>query len=557
MYFNPLIIHNDGKIFLVKNIDNHYKVAQVLTDFADMVKLPEGVSTFELSPYALWSAAAKGYKSEDILSFLKDNSCNVLDRALESRIIETVRQYKSLELFQSRDYLMLQAVRPEIIEKVLRDKKIKGKMINRPNECTLLFDISEKVTLKKQLFKLELFAIDTTNERGKKLDIKFLKTTRSGIDFKFRDYQLQAVNSFLNNKDKTGGGGVIIMPPRSGKTFVGLKVIEKLKKNTLIITENDDSAASWKNELLDKTDLSEGSISFYNNDQKNLEPITITTYRYLTSEEQRIDYLDKQEWGLVIYDDAHKLPAPKYQRTSDISSKYKLALAATLARSDKKGSFLYALIGPKWYEILPQTLRQEGYLSNIECREVKVPLSEKDKENYKYFKVYSNDNGVLRQIAAKNDKKTDVFAHLIRPQKRTAIASYYKDIAKQIGDNYHLNYITGEIEPNIRKEIVKRFNNGDIDCLIHTQVGEQVNLRNLDVMISISYHGGSAREEYLRLGKLMEVDKRDKDGWFFSIISTRTIEESDYKNRRKSLINYGYRFKILDSRDLTKGGLNF
>ncbi|MCF8012532.1 MAG: DEAD/DEAH box helicase [Clostridiales bacterium] len=558
MYYKPLIVHKNGKIFLIQDFDNDGHLAQKLTDFADMIKIPEGVSTFELSPYALWSAAAKGYEVENIISFLRNNSCNVLDKSLEIRINKNMMQYRSLKLFHSGKYLALQAVRSEIIEEILKkDKKLKEIVIQRANDCTLLFDTSRKIELKKQLFKREFFAIDATNKMGRALDINFLKVTRSGVDFKLRDYQIQAAREFLENKDKAGGGGVVIMPPKSGKTFVGLKVIGSLKTNTLIISEDSSSASSWKEEILDKTDLAEESILIYNSDRQAPEPITITTYRNLATNSEAFRYLSQQEWGLIIYDDAHKLPATTYRETADIPSKYKLALAATLDRSDNQGVLVFALIGPKWFEILPQTLRRQGYLSNVECREIKVPLSEKAEEEYLYLEKNSNDNKALLKVAAKNDKKKEALVHLIRPHKRTVIASFFTDLAEQIGQDYQIDFITGQINPSIRLEKVEKFNKEEINCLIHTLVGEQLNLQNIDVIVSISYQEGSEREEYLRLGKLMEVNKKDYDGWFFSIISAGTVEEYYYKRRRKSLINYGYRFKILELKDLEEGGLSF
>lgn len=557
MYDKPLIVHKDGKIFLIQYFDKDGHLAQKLTDFSDMIKIPEEVSTFKLSPYALWSAAAKGYNAEEILSFIKSNSCNVLDKSLETRILKNIMEYRSLKLFWVKEYLALETIRPEIIEEILKDKVIIKKMVNRVNACMLLFNKSDKIDVKKRLFEKAFYFIDETNVRGRDIDINFLKITRSGLEFKFREYQLQAASAFLDNKDKAGGGGVVIMPPRSGKTCVGLKVIESLKTNTLIITENDSCAANWKQELLDKTDLGEESILLYNSNHQETQPITITKYSYLTVNEDAFKYLAQQKWGLIIYDDAHKLPASKYIETADISSRYKLALAATLARSDKQGSLVYALIGPKWYEILPQTLRRQGYLSNIECREVKVPLSEKAKEKYIYLKLNTRNNKALRRVAAENDKKKEALAHLIKPQKRTAIASYFIDMAEEIGQEYQINYVNGKIDQSIRMKTIERFNEEEISCLIYTSVGEQPNLQNLDVLISISYHGGSAREEYLRLGKLMEVNKKDNRGWYFSIISTGTIEEKDYKKRRKSLINYGYRFRILELKDLEEGGINF
>lgn len=554
MYQKPLVVHKDGTIFLIQDLDKDGQLAQKLTDFADMIKIPEGVSTFEMSPYALWSAAAKGYEVDEIITFLRKHSCNELDKCLESRIKRNMMQYMSLKMFWAGEFLALQSIRSEIIEKILTDKKVKELVLKRPNDRMLLFSRSVKIELKKQLFKLEFYAIDATNVMGKELDIRFLKKTRSGSEFCLREYQLHAATEFLNNKEKAGGGGVIIMPPGSGKTSVGLKIIESLKTNTMIIAENESSAESWKRELLDKTDLAEESILLYKSNHQGLKPITITTYPTAAGI-QEIEDLAQHKWGLIIYDDAHRLPATKYIKTVDLSSKYKLALAATLYRSDNKGTLIYALIGPKWYNILPQTLRTQRYLGNIKCREIKVPLSEKAKENYMYS-VNSNKNKDLRKIAAENDKKQDVLTHLIKPQKRTAIASHYKGMAKQIGHDYQMNHITSEVNQNTRMELVEKFNLGKISSLIITKVGEQFKLQGLDVLISVSYNGKSSREEYLRLGKLMEVNKKNNEGWFFSVTSRGTVEEDDYKKRRRSLINYGYRFKIFELKDLEIGGVD-
>ncbi|QNO13517.1 helicase-associated domain-containing protein [Alkalicella caledoniensis] len=556
MYSKPLIVHIDGTIFLNNSMDPDGRLAQTLTEFTDLIKMPEGVYTFKLTSFSLWSAAAKGYVAAEVISFLKSYSHNKLGLYLEEKINYVMNQYRRLRLCESENYLALIAKDEKIIKDILSDKSISKLLVSKGIHNTLYFKMSDKIELKQLLFKIELYAIDETNKVGRSLDINFLRTTRSGKEFTLRDYQLEAAESYLDNNASVGGGGVVIMPPRSGKTCVGLKIVESLNMTTLIITENEVSSEKWKQEIVDKMDLSENSIELYKKEPHKVAPITITDYAYITSDRKAFDLLNSYEWGLVIFDDVHRLPAKTYIETANFESKHKLALAATLERSDNQGNMVYAVVGPKWYELLPQTLRTLGYLKSIECVEVKVPLSEKDKELYLYSEKNNLGNYKLREIAAFNAMKKEALNVLINPHKRTLIASFYKDLAKKISDEYNINYIGDESDLTTRLQVVEKFNKDEINSLIYTLLGVQFEFTNIDTLISVSYRQASTNEEYLRLGKLMEIDKCSEVAKFISIISTDTVEESDYRLRRKSLINYGFRFSIFDLADLQKGGVD-
>jgi len=543
----PLVVHNDRSIYLLEWMDQTGSIAQELTEFADFIKAPEEVHTYKLSPYALWSAAAKGLKIQEIFSTLERYSCNTIEATLKAQISKNVTDFGTLELLKKDGLLELKAKNKDIVDTVCATKQINPNIIDRPGELTLRFNLNYRIELKRELYKKDLFVIDHANLIGEPFDINIRKMTRSGEQLNFRDYQIKAAQEYLRNKNSAGGGGSIIMPPFSGKSLVGIKIIEALKTHTLIIVENEASLKRWSDELDDKTDVAEDCIACYTSTNQEIKPITISTYSFLASNQIAMGKLTQINWGLAIYDDAHKLPAETYLQTVDIPSQYKLAMASTLARYDGNGNLVLALVGPKWFEIVPKALEAMGYQVPITCVEVMVPLSEKDSEKYNSeTKVH-----LRRTIAQFNDNKEMAIETLFKRDfdKNMVFVSYRKELAKRIAMKLRVPLVSSATYEDSYK-IRDSFNEGKLTRIATTSIVEKVDLRGIDILVAFSYHGESEREEYLRIGKLMDATGGRVRSYFIALVSKNTIEESDYSSRRSRLINYGYRFRIVELEEL-------
>lgn len=532
MYNKPLVLQNNGDIFLLEWLDPDGYLTQELSHFCDLVKAPEQVHTFHLSAHSLWSAAAKGWKAEDVLHTLNKNADNEMAPELISYIKSTIRSFGTLHIKRENNKLVLIAANKEVVDRILSHTELQV-LITKQNELSLHFEINMRNQIKKLLFDLNLFAIDSTNEIGEPLDINI-----NYAAFHLREYQREAAEAYLAYKDIVGGG-VVMMPPNSGKTVVSLEIITKIKESTLIFVENQASANRWKTELINRTDIADDCIEIYNNGILSPKPITIIDYNKFSNNDALISSLQSVDWGFIIYDDAHRLPAPTFIPAVEIESHYKLALASTIERADQNGNVVFAVIGPKWYEVRPKILEKMGYQVPVTCIEVKVPLGQTDQNDYELTK----DPHAQRKIAAYNSAKNEAVDKLISKtfDCNVIIVSYRRNLADNLGRKYKIPVIATTIDT---ENLVEKFNLRKLTKMVVTSVIERLALKHTDILVATSYKEGSAREEYFRVGKLMEADGQKKRGYLFSLVSKDTIEERDYVRRRRALINYGYRYQI-------------
>ncbi|WP_066309221.1 DEAD/DEAH box helicase family protein [Bacillus sp. FJAT-29814] len=548
MYKKPLIIHEySGLFYLLDWLDEDEKLKEKLITFSNLLKAPEEVSTFELTPYSLWTAAAKGITDDEIISFLHENTQNEMTESFQLKIKKNIREFGLLEFHSDRDYVVLTGRNNEIITFIKGIEGIDIRAIDE-DERSITFPYWEKAEIKKILFKYDLFVKDVTKKVSDVFDFNVLSKDTYGNEIELFEYQKEAVKSFIKYHQYAGGGGTIIMPPNSGKTLVALSIIERLKTTTLIVTENDSSIERWIVELEEKSDYPQEKIGLISDTSVEQQPITIGTYEDVVKNLNSIG-----EFGIVIYDDAHKLPAENYEQAINVRSSYKIALTSTLARADNNGNRVFALVGPKWFEILPKTLRKLGFQVPVHCFEIKIPLTELEKEKYSRAK----DDSERRNIAAKNESKKIALEYILqkRPGDRTLIVSYRLPLADFYGEYLDLPVITSNISPNEIQRLNVAWNDKSIQNMITASLMiEKKQLKEIDTMISISYQKGSRREEYLRIGKLLPSENQKQDAHFFSLVTSNTIEEKDYFRRKRSLINYGFLFRIITLEQLLDGG---
>ncbi|MEI4802946.1 helicase-associated domain-containing protein [Bacillus sp. FJAT-51639] len=540
MYNKPLIVHaNSKKLYVLDWLDPERELTTKLLPFADVIQTPERVSTFRISPYTLWTAAAKGLVADDILNVLDEYSYTKIPVSFRNEIRRYIQAYGTLEFHEEHGDLLLVAKHDSIIKKIQGIESIKSKAIRNPSSHSMLFPMRHRIEIKKILFSHDLFVKDFTFHPGEPLGVHLVSRTISGEPFLIRDYQKDAAKAFQQYESKAGGGGTILMPPGAGKTIVALKIMEYLQTTTLILVENQESAYRWKQELLDKTDLTEHYIGVYEMKSEKLPPVTIGTYANIA---KNIDAF--HGYGFIIYDDAYKLPAETYERTIEIRTRYRLAMASTLARADEQGNKVFALVGPKWYEILHQELIKKGFNVPITCIEVRVPLSAEMKQQYNR---YSENSNKRRELAAFNVQKDDIVKQLLMKyiQKQMVITSYRTELIERYKKLFGIESIHGMSDESQNEALIKQFNNKQISwCNISSLKAEKVLLKGVDVIVATSYQQGSEREEYLRIGKILPKEEGKEEGLLYSLVSEGTIEEKDYRKRRICLLHYGFPYII-------------
>lgn len=540
MHEHALIVHTGSNlIYLKEELDTDFSISESLLQFCDLIKSPENVSTFTITPYSLWTGAAKGVTFNQIKTFLDYHAENEIPDWYYSKIKKDLNNFGTLNLKIVNGKLRLEAKTTALINEIVNLSEISNKVIDNTDPYELAFHPRHRTEIKKILFRYHYFLNDYVQVAGEDFNLHFSRIDSKGNDLSLHDYQTDAVSSFLNNMDKTSGCGTIIMPPESGKTLVGIKLIEKLQKSTLIIVENRESIDRWVDELYDKTDLTIANLCIFKDNVSELRPITIGTYQDISSNLNLF-----KSFGFVIYDDCHKLPTDENEKTSMIESTYKLAMTSTLARADKNGDLVYALVGPKWYEILHHTLVRMGYQVPVTIYEVKVPLHPSIEEKYQKESQLNR-----RKIAGTNYGKYEYMSSLLNQfsNKRILLVSYYQETSANLTKYSNLKVINHEINIDSRKHLTELFNTKQINIIVcNSLMTEKISFKNVDVLIGTSYQMGSEREEYLRIGKVISSDGNKNHAELYSLVTKNTIEESDYRKRRKKLINYGFRYKIYE-----------
>lgn len=529
-----MVVHSDRKIYLIEKLDSKYTVEDQLNAYATLVHTPTNVHTYRLDEFSLWSAALQGDTAKDITQFLQQYARNVLPQRIIEYIEETIRDFWTMEIYVEEKIFELEG-NSKAIKKIVDIQGLKDKIV-RTEETTVTFDKKDLYTIRNILLNENLYLVE--------------KNTKStSCNLKIKDnitlyrYQREAVEAFMNKENQNiTGRGVMIMPPGSGKTIVGLKVIELLKVNTLILVKTKDDYKIWLNEIKDKTNFDEEHIAY--NDFKLEKPICVCTYDYVAKVLD--DEMINVNWGFIIYDNANSLPTTKRSRAAYIPSKYKLAMDSILWRSDNNEGLIFKTIGPKVFNVTLKKLEEEHYQIKVKCFEVKIPFKPWDIE----------DEEDINHTVSKNLNKVEAFGYIENKHKdkQKILVSRFKKVAGKFHEAFTISLCDGGSNDQLREEMVGAFNDKDIDSIVFTNIFESQSLKDIDVLISLSYYGESEREEYLRIGKLKGSNEgRRITGYYYALVSEDTKEEEIYIERRDNMLKYGYDFRIITLEELRRG----
>ena len=543
----PLIIQSDHTLMVEVKHEKYADCRDFLASFAELEKSPEFIHTYRITPLSLWNAAALDIKIEEITVGLNKFSRYDIPQNVLADIVDWYSAYGKLVLRPYKNGLLLL----EITSKILFDRLLHEETLTKYWLDTiskgLLIDLAARGNVKHDLVKIGYPVKDLCGyAKGDDFELKLLDIDHNGNIFKLRNYQNEAVEAFYRSGRETGGNGIIVLPCGSGKTIIGLGTIARISNNTLIITTNNVSVHQWRDELISKTDIDPDDIGEFTGLNKVIKPITITTYQMLTyrkSKEDKFHNLDLftlQNWGLILYDEVHLLPAPVFRATVDIQAKRRMGLTATLVREDGKEDEVFALIGPKRYDVPWKVLENKGFIAEAYCTEYRIPMDKNIEMEY----ALSNKRGKFR-IAAENPTKIELVEELIEnhlDDKILVIGQYISQIEK-IAKDLEIPIITGKTK-NIEREVLyNKFRNGELKILVVSKVANfAVDLPDASVMIQVSGTYGSRQEEAQRLGRILRPKK--KRSHFYTLVSQGTTEQDFGINRQMFLVEQGYKYEI-------------
>ena len=543
----PLIVQSDKTLLLEVDHELAQEARAAIAPFAELERSPEHVHTYRLTPLGLWNARAAGHDAEQVVDALVRYSRYAVPHALLVDVADTIDRYGRLQLAKHPTHgLVLISLDRAVLEEVLRQKKIAPMLGERIDDDTVLVHPSERGRLKQALLKAGWPAEDLAGYVDGEAHPIELDTS----GWSLRDYQQQAVESFW-----AGGSGVVVLPCGAGKTLVGAAAMAQAKATTLILVTNTVSGRQWKRELLARTSLTEDEIGEYSGEKKEIRPVTIATYQVMTTrrkgEYRHLELFDSRDWGLIVYDEVHLLPAPIFRLTADLQSRRRLGLTATLVREDGRESDVFSLIGPKRYDAPWKDIQNQGWIAPAECVEVRVTMT--DAERMDYATAEPEDR---YKLAATARTKLPVVSAIVdqHPDDQILVIGAYldqlDDVAATLGD---VPIIQGSTTNKERERLFDSFRTGETRVLVVSKVANfSIDLPEAAVAIQISGTFGSRQEEAQRLGRVLRPKHDGRQAHFYTVVSRDTLDTEYASHRQRFLAEQGYAYTIVDADDLLK-----
>ena len=543
----PLIVQSDKTLLLEVDHPLAADCRKAIAPFAELERAPEHIHTYRLTPLGLWNARAAGHDAEQVIDTLLTYSRYPVPHALLIDVAETMSRYGRLQVNNHPVHgLVLQALDPAVLEEVLRSRKVAPLIGARVDETTVIVHPSERGHLKQALVKLGWPAEDVAG---------YVDGERHAIGLQAelwqpRPYQTDAAEGFWH-----GGSGVVVLPCGSGKTIVGTLAMALAQATTLILVTNTVSARQWRDELLRRTTLTADEIGEYSGAKKEIRPVTIATYQVMTTKRHGIyphlEVFDSRDWGLIIYDEVHLLPAPIFRFTADIQSRRRLGLTATLVREDGRESDVFSLIGPKRYDAPWKDIEAQGYIAPADCIEVRVTLPDADRMAYAMAEPEDR-----YRLAASAPEKVLIAEEIVRRHvdDRVLIIGQYLDQLAELGEHLDAPVITGATPVRERERLFASFRDGETRVLVVSKVANfSVDLPEAGVAVQVSGTFGSRQEEAQRLGRVLRPKEDGRAAHFYSIVTRDTVDADFAQHRQRFLAEQGYSYRIIDSEDIHAG----
>ena len=540
----PLIVQSDKTLLLEIDHPLSSDARKAIAPFAELERSPEHIHTYRLTPLGLWNARAAGHDAEQVVDALLKFSRYAVPHALLVDIAETMGRYGRLRLEKHPTHgLVLSSTDRPVLEEVLRAKKIAGMLGTRIDDDSVVVHASERGNLKQALLKLGWPAEDFAGYvDGEAHPISLVED-----GWAIRKYQQEAVESFWH-----GGSGVVVLPCGAGKTIVGAAAMAQAAATTLILVTNTVSARQWKDELIKRTSLTADEIGEYSGSVKEVRPVTIATYQVLTTRRKgvytHLELLDARDWGLIVYDEVHLLPAPIFRMTANLQARRRIGLTATLVREDGREGEVFSLIGPKRYDAPWKDIEAQGWIAPADCVEVRVTLPEGQRIAYATAEPEER-----YRLASCTHAKIDVVRRLVDQHQGqpTLVIGQYIDQIDELADLLDAPVIKGETPVKERQRLFEAFRSGELSLLVVSKVANfSIDLPSAEVAIQVSGSFGSRQEEAQRLGRLLRPKAEGKTAHFYTVVSRDTVDADFAQNRQRFLAEQGYAYRIIDAADL-------
>ncbi len=565
---NPLIVQSDRTILLEVDHPQHAEARDAVAQFAELEKSPEHIHTYRLSPLSLWNAAAGGMSAQMILELLTRYTKYEIPSNIAFDIREYISRYGRIKLIRDGDALLLTSSDAALIAEIIHHKRTQPFLLRQLDSHTIQVNAARRGHIKQALIHIGFPAEDLAGYTdGSPLPMKLRTATAEGKVFEPRAYQYGASAAFYAGGAPSGGSGVVVLPCGAGKTIVGLATMADIQRATLILTPNTIAVRQWIQEIIDKTDISPEMIGEYTGDRKEICPITVSTYQILTyrrphtkerndgegeveTEEDfpHFSLFTSYDWGLIIYDEVHLLPAPVFRITAEIQARRRMGLTATLIREDGREADVFSLIGPKKYDVPWRELERQGWIATAECHEIRVGMTEDEQLNYAVA-----DEREKYRIAAESPEKLNVARFLAERHQddQVLIIGQYIDQLEVLAEELEAPLLMGRTSNRQREKLYEQFRRGEIKRMVVSKVANfAIDLPDANVAIQVSGTFGSRQEEAQRLGRILRPKLDGGLAYFYSIVTRDTRDQEFSANRQLFLTEQGYRYVIEDAEEI-------
>jgi DNA excision repair protein ERCC-3 len=543
----PLIVQSDKTLLLEVDHDQADACRRAIAPFAELERAPEHVHTYRLTPLGLWNARAAGHDAEQVVDTLLTHSRYPVPHALLVDVAETMARYGRLRLESDPVHgLVLHSSDRPVLEEVLRSKRVRPLVGARLDGDAVVVHPSERGNLKQALVKLGWPAEDLAGYvDGEAHPIALVED-----GWKLRPYQREAAEGFWH-----GGSGVVVLPCGAGKTLVGAAAMARAGATTLVLVTNTVAARQWRDELVRRTSLTEDEIGEYSGAKKEIRPVTVATYQVMTTRRKgvytHLELLDAHDWGLIVYDEVHLLPAPIFRMTADLQARRRLGLTATLIREDGREDDVFTLIGPKRYDAPWREIENQGWIAPADCVEVRVTLS--DGERLAYATAEPDDR---YRLCSTTDTKTRVVEQLVARHAgdQTLVIGQYIDQLDELAERLDAPVVKGGTTVRERQRLYEAFRAGEVPTLVVSKVANfSIDLPEASVAIQVSGTFGSRQEEAQRLGRILRPKSDGRTARFYSVVARDTVDQDFAQHRQRFLAEQGYAYRIVDAEDVLHG----
>ena len=548
---NPLIVQSDHTVLLEVDGPLYPEARDALAAFAELVKSPEHIHTYRVTPLSIWNAAAAGHSPQGMADALTRYSKYPVPQNVLRDLTDYASRYGRVKLVQEGDLLILKSEDEALIQEAARNPAVKKFILEPLDARRLSVDPGMRGHIKQAMIRLGFPVEDLAGYvEGGELDISLDEND----DFRVRPYQSEAVDAFWAGGSEKGGSGVIVLPCGAGKTIVAMAAMARIGRKTLILTTNLTAVRQWQRELGEKCNIDLEDIGEYTGARKDIRSVTVTTYQILTYRRSRteefvhFELFSSNDWGLIIYDEVHLLPAPVFRFTAEIQATRRLGLTATLVREDEKEDEVFTLIGPKRYDVPWKILERQGFIAQASCTEIRIPMIEEDRMRYA-----GADRRQKFRIASENFRKVDTLMRLLKRHEDDlvlVIGQYLRQL-QQVAAVTRAPLITGKTPNDERIELYNRFRNGEIRRLIVSKVGNfAIDLPDASVLVQVSGTYGSRQEEAQRLGRILRPKANRGEAHFYTLVTRDTLDQDYAQNRQLFLTEQGYSYSILDEAEI-------